>query len=48
MEVLFIHIPEKEEECLVIGGDYNARTSNKENYRRRGRRREARNQKLVR
>jgi len=29
MEVLFEHIPEEEKECLVIGGDYNARTDNK-------------------
>jgi len=30
MEVLFEYISEEEEECLVIGGDYNARTDNKE------------------
>jgi len=30
IEVLFEHVPEEEEECLVIGGDCNARTGNKE------------------
>jgi len=30
MEVLFEHVPEEEEEYLVIGGDCNARIGNKE------------------